>query len=116
MALIQCALYLVQENLERAAHGLPVPGVGPLLAGLGAAAWIQSAVAVALATALVVAGRLLQSRVVAVQRIERLVRALWERAQRRTSSRRPKAAFIVAAQLLLGSAIWQRPPPAPIAA
>jgi hypothetical protein len=116
MALIQCALYVVQENLERTAHGLPAPGVSPLLAGLGAAAWIQSAVAAALATAVVVAGRLLQSRLAAVQRIERLVRALWERAQRPTSSPRPKAALIVPAQLLLGSAIWQRPPPAPIAA
>jgi hypothetical protein len=116
MALIQCALYLVQENLERTAHGLTAPGVRPLLEDFGAAIWIQAGVALTLAVALVVATRLLRSRLEEVNRIARVVRALWERARRATSSPQPMTAFVVAAQLLLHSAIWQRPPPAPAAA
>ena len=116
MAVVQCSLFLVQENLERAIHGMAAPGIGPLFDGGGSAAWIQAAVALLLATALVVALRLLRSRDAAAQLCERLVRALWERNQRRTSSPLPRPTYLPAAQLLLRSAIWQRPPPVPAAA
>ncbi|MGH7722775.1 MAG: hypothetical protein ACRENL_08100 [Candidatus Dormibacteria bacterium] len=116
VGLVQCGLYLLQENLERALHGIAAPGAAPLLDGYGAAAWIQGAVALVLAAALVAAARLLRSRDAAAQRCERLVRAIWGRVQRNASSARPTGPHVTAAQLLLRSAIWQRPPPLPAAA
>jgi hypothetical protein len=113
LALVQSSLYAVQENLERAVHGLPATGIRPLLDGFGAATWIQSAVALLLATVLVLALRLLRSRAAAAHLCERLVRALWERARRTTSSPRPRASFVTPVGLLLCSSTWQRPPPPP---
>jgi hypothetical protein len=108
---VQCAVYLVQENLERALHGMAAPGAAPLLDGFGAAAWIQGAVALLLATVLVACQRLLRSRDAAAELCERLCRTLWEHALRSISSAVPAARHVTAAQLLLGSALWQRPPP-----
>ncbi|HWF57718.1 MAG TPA: hypothetical protein VG520_05150 [Candidatus Dormibacteraeota bacterium] len=116
LAFVQCAVYLVQENLERAVHGMAAPGAAPLLDGFGAAAWIQGAVALLLATVLVAGARLLRSRGTAAAWCEHLVRALWERTLRGTSSPAPAAIHVTAAGLLLGSALWQRPPPRPAAA
>jgi hypothetical protein len=113
---VQCAVYLVQENLERALHGMVAPGIAPLLDGFGATAWIQGAVALLIAATLVAAARLLRSRDAAAQLCERLCRTLWERARRSTSSAVPAPTYVTAAQLLLRSAIWQRPPPRPAAA
>jgi hypothetical protein len=116
MALLQCSLYLAQENLERTAHGLPGGGLGPLVDGFGASAWIQAGVAVLMAATTVLAMRLLRSRAAAVERSERLVRALWRRAQRPVSSATPRPMHVTPAQLLLRSAVWVRPPPVPAAA
>lgn len=106
----------MQENLERAVHGLPGAGLTPVLDGFGAAAWIQAAVAVLFATAMVAAMRLLCSKAAAAERCERIVRALWQRAQRSTSSPQPPRSHVTPAQLLLLNALWGRPPPVPAAA
>jgi hypothetical protein len=116
MALVQCALYLVQENMERAVHGLPSGGLAPLVDGFGAAAWIQAGVAVLMAAAIALAMRALRSRAAVVERCERLVRALWQRTQRATSWAPPRSTDVIPAQLLLRSGLWVRPPPAPAAA
>ncbi len=116
MALLQCSLYLAQENLERAVHGLPSGGLAPLVDGFGAAAWIQAGMAVLMAAATVLAMRLLRSRAAAVERCERLVRALRQRAQRTTSSAPPRSTDVTPAQLLLRSGLWVRPPPVSAAA
>lgn len=116
IALLQCVLYLVQENLERVLHGLAAPGLSPIVDGFGAAAWIQAAVALVLATAIAVATYLLRTRAVAARSCERLARRLWERARRSATSPQPRLPHVKAARLLLRSAIWQRPPPAPCSA
>jgi hypothetical protein len=105
-------VYVVQENLERAVDGLPAAGLAPVLDGYGAAAWIQVVVALALAALLSAALSLLHARHSVVARGERLARALWQRLQRTSApAPRPRRWHVVASQLLLGSALWQRPPP-----
>jgi hypothetical protein len=112
LATVQCAIYLIQENLERALRGMPAGGLSPLLDGRGAAAWIQAAVALALATVLTAALLLIGRRHRAAERIERLVRAFWQRTRRASALPAPPHPHVTATQLLLGSALWQRPPPA----
>ena len=116
MALLQCSLFAVQENLERAVHGIAGGGVAPLLDGHGAGAAIQAGVALALATVLVAAVRLLRARSAAAALCERIVRVLWQRALRSTSSAPPGRSDVIPAQLLLRTTLWGRPPPLPSAA
>jgi hypothetical protein len=111
MALVQCSLYLVQENLEAAVHGLHGGGLAPLVDGLGSAAWIQAAVALLIATAAVLSSGVLRSRAEAVERCERLVRALWLRRYREASSALPRPTHATPLQLRLRNALWVRPPP-----
>jgi hypothetical protein len=112
LAVLQSALYLVQENLERALRGLAGGGLGPLLDGNGAAAWIQAATALVLATILTAALLILRARRRTVERIERLARAFWRRTGRGSKPPAHPRPHVIATQLLLGSALWQRPPPA----
>jgi hypothetical protein len=112
LAVLQSALYLVQENLERALRGLAAGGLGPLLDGGGAAVWIQTAVALVLATILTAALLLLRARHRGVERIERLAHAFWQRSRRDAALPASPRPHVTAARLLLGSALWQRPPPA----
>jgi hypothetical protein len=112
LAVLQSALYLVQENLERVLRGLPTGGLGPLLDGNGAAAWIQAATALVLAAVLTAALLLLRARRRSVERIERLVRAFGRRSGRESELPPHPRPHVIATQLLLGSALWQRPPPA----
>lgn len=116
LAVLQCAVYLVQENLERALRGLAAGGLSPLLDGGAAAAWIQTAVALVLATILTAALLLLRARDRSVERIERLARAFWQRTGRDAPLPGSPRPHVTAARLLLGSALWQRPPPASSAA
>jgi hypothetical protein len=112
LAVVQSALYLAQENLERVLRGLPGGGLGPLLDGNGAAAWIQAGTALVLAAVLTAALLLLRARRRSVERIERLARAFWRRTGRDPELPAPPRPHVIAARLLLGSALWQRPPPA----
>ncbi|MDQ6847444.1 MAG: hypothetical protein M3019_07670 [Candidatus Dormibacteraeota bacterium] len=116
MALLQCSLFVLQENLERVVHGLASGGFAPLLDGYGAGAAIQGCVALLLATVLVAAMGLLRARSAAAVLCERIVRALWQRALRSTSSPQPPQSDVIPAQLVLRTALWSRPPPVPAAA
>jgi hypothetical protein len=111
MAAFQSALYLLQENLERALHGMPAPGLTPVVDAYGVATWIQVMVALLVATFLVPALRLLRSRAASAERWERLVRAIWQRTERSASSPPPLPVHLVPAHLALSSGLWQRPPP-----
>lgn len=111
LALLQCAIFVAQENVERVLRGLPAGGLGPLVDGGGAAAWIQAAVALVLAAVFTAALLLLRARHREVERIERLARAFWQRVRRVPAPPARPRPHVTATQLLLGSALWQRPPP-----
>lgn len=111
MVLLQCSLFMIQEDLERAVHGLAGRGLAPLFEGYGAGAAIQGGVALVLATVLVTAMRLLRARSAAAELRERIARALWQRALRGTSSPQPQRSDVISAQLLLRATLWSRPPP-----
>jgi hypothetical protein len=111
MGALQCSLYLGQENLERALHGIAGSGLAPLLDSFGAAAWTQAVVAVVLATALVAASRVLRSKHVLVESYERLVGVLWQRALRGMSSPQPRRCHLLPTALVFRSSLWGRPPP-----
>ncbi len=111
MAVLQCVLYLLQENLERALHGLPTGSLTPLLDAYGSAAWIQLGVALVMAAVLVAAMRLLRTKAAAAALYERIVRALWQRAFREVASP-PRSVDVIPVQLVLRDALWCRPPPA----
>ena len=109
---LQCGLFLAQENLERVLQGVAAAGLAPLVDAAGAATWIQLGVAGVLAALLAVCAGLLRSRELAVERVEGAVRVLCQRTRVAIELASPPAPTrVVAAPLLLGSAVWQRPPP-----
>jgi hypothetical protein len=111
LTIVQCLLFLIQENVERALHGLAAAGLAPLVDAFGAAVWIQAAVALVLATVLVAAAHLLRAREATARRWAWLARSMWRRLQRAAHSPEPTPVHVAAALRLLGSALWQRPPP-----
>lgn len=113
LAAVQCLLFVGQENLERVLQGAPASGVAPLLDGGGAAAWIQAAVAAVLSSVLTLAATMLRSRAQQVERLERVLRVLWQRRRVGAAVSPPRSSVaLTPAVRLLGSALWQRPPPA----
>jgi hypothetical protein len=111
MAAMQCLLFVAQENLERSLHGMPAVGLAPLIDGFGAAAWIQGLMAIVLAAVLVLAMRLHHSREATVRRWARMAQSMWHRLRRDPSPAQTTQPHVVPALLVLGSALWQRPPP-----
>lgn len=105
----QLGLYVVQENLERAAVHVPVPG----LAVLDGRALLVHAAVVLLAAALLVPFLApLAHRARAVERCERLVRALL-RLFRSATGFTPSGAVSWTATPIerFGAVVWGRPPP-----
>lgn len=113
MALIQCGIYLVQENVERLAAGGSSAGVAPLLDSHGAAALIQAGVAAVMAAVVLVALRLLGRRSARVDAMERVIAILCRARRWRIprSAAPPARPDVRPARLLLGTALWNRPPP-----
>jgi hypothetical protein len=111
MAAVQCLLFLAQENLERSLRGMAAVGLAPLVDGFGAAAWIQGLLAIVLAAVLVLAMRLLRAREATVRRWARMAQSMWLRLRRDSSPPPASRPHVVPALLVLGSALWQRPPP-----
>jgi hypothetical protein len=111
MGALQCSLYVVQENLERALHGIAGTGLAPLLDSHCAAVWVQAVIAVLLAAALVAASAVLRRKHLLVEGYERLVGVLWQRAVRCMSAPLPRRSDVVCTPLILGSTLWGRPPP-----
>jgi hypothetical protein len=114
MAALQCGLFLLQENVERVAAGGSAAGIGPLLGDHGAAALIQAAVAAVMAAVVLVAVRLLGRRAARVDAVERVIAILCHTRLRRIA---PSATAklrldVCPARLILGNALWNRPPPA----
>jgi hypothetical protein len=108
----QIALYLAQENLEAVLSGASIPGLGPLLGIHWAAAALQLGVALVLAAALLLAGRVLGGRTRRVERCERLLRTLWARLLRGPETPRRARASRPSPVDRFGRQLWSRPPPA----
>ena len=106
------ALYLVQENIEAAAAGMPAPGLGPMTGLHWAAPIIVAAVAFTLSAVVVECRRRATAAAGRVDRVERLVAALLRRAGLH-AGRRPHPAFTGPSSPLerLGAQLWRRPPP-----
>lgn len=114
LAVLQIALYLIQENLESGAAGLPLPGLSAVTGVHWAAALIQAGVGVALASIAVAVATVLRRHEVDVERVERAVRGvLVALAARRCRPLLPTVppARIDGAPALLGASLWCRPPP-----
>jgi hypothetical protein len=107
----QLGLYLAQENLESILAGGRAAGLGPLLGVHRAAAALQLGVALALAAALLLAGRLLAGRVRALERCERLLRTLWGRRRGGGVPRGARPCLDPPVERF-GRQLWSRPPPA----
>jgi hypothetical protein len=112
LAALQLVLYLVQENLEYRALGLPAPGLSVLTGAHWAATLVHLYVAFVLATGALIVQRRLQSRRAALNTIVRLVRALVALLERGRSAR-PWAPHRtrVTRRRRLPHVLWSRPPP-----
>jgi len=106
----QLALYLVQENLERAAAGVPTPGFAVLD---GRALLVHTAVVLLAAALLVPFLGPLARRAQAVERCEQLVRALLRVFRPSTGFTPSRASSWTTTPIeRFGALVWGRPPPA----
>lgn len=117
LALLQVALYLVQENVEALAAGAPAPGFGAITGVHALAPLVHAGVALVLVVAGAGLLRLLQRRARQVAVVEAVVRALLRRWRGLPQPLAiPAARDAAAPSQLLGRHILQRPPPSLLAA
>ena len=117
LALLQIALYLVQENVEALAAGAPAPGFGAITGVHALAPLVHAGVALVLVIAGAGLLRLLQRRAKQIAVVEAVIRALLRRWRALPQPLAlPPERDAVAPSLLLGRHILQRPPPALLAA
>lgn len=113
LAALQILLYIVQENVEAAAAGMPAPGFGAVTGAHGLAPLVHAGVSLVLLIAAASTLRLLRGRARTIVTVEALARALLRavtvRAHRAPT---PKSLPVRAPVVLFGLALRQRPPPA----
>jgi hypothetical protein len=113
LAVIQVAVYVLQENLEAVAMHQPAPGLGAITGVHWAAALIQLDVALLLLAAAVTLLRRLRIRVAAIISVESVLRLL-SATLRPEPVPRPRAARLTAPlDERIGHCLWSRPPPFP---
>lgn len=117
LALLQIALYLVQENVEALAGGAPAPGFGAITGVHALAPLVHAGVALVLVLAGAGLLRLLQRRALELAVVEAVVRALLRRWRGLPQALAiPADRDAAAPSQLLGRHIHQRPPPSLLAA
>lgn len=117
LALLQSALYLVQENVEALAAGAPAPGFGAVTGVHALAPLVHAGVALVLVIAAAALLLLLQRRAREVAVVEAVVLALLRRWRGLPQALAiPADRDAAAPSQLLGRHILQRPPPALLAA
>jgi len=109
LTLVQLALYLLQENLEAAAVGLPAPGVHALTGTHWAAALVHAAVALLLSALVVGLRRALHHRSVAVRAVRALLGVLLGVV--RPGDTQPVTSVVVREPADRFGRLWCRPPP-----
>ena len=113
MALAQILLYLAQENIESTIQGYPLPGFSVLTGDRWAAGFIQAGVALFLTLAILAATWPIRRKArtlgafqkILVARCRALFRSEIAASPRLTSER------ITSLSDILGTHLWQRPPP-----
>jgi hypothetical protein len=109
LVIVQLGLYLLQENLEAHAFGLPAPGLGALTGPHALAPFVHFVVAFAMASAL----WLMRRRTTAlVEKARRLEARLARRVAARDSVRPAVTQRSWTPLQRWGTALWARPPPA----
>ncbi len=116
LTLLQIALYVLQENIETAAAGLPAPGLGAITGVHALAPLVHAGVALVLLTLVAAVLRVIRRRERAVQAVEAVIRLL-ARAHRRVHPDLPPPSHDAGTPLqLFGLGLRQRPPPGLITA
>jgi len=111
LATAQIALYLVQENVEAIARGLPAPGWGAVSGIHWAAPLVHLYVALLLACCVRIVQVVLRRREAAVERVESLLRAAARRIRRVAPRVAAPRSTVRTPQHRLGWHLWHRPPP-----
>ncbi len=114
LAALQIGLYLIQENLESALTGGPIPGLSVITGVHWVAPLIHAVVGFVLATVCVALSALFRRREAVVEHLERAVQAILAML----AARRVRPLLAAPAQprhhgapAYLGASIWCRPPP-----
>lgn len=116
LAVLQIALYVVQENLEALLDGGRAPGLGAITGVHWAAPAVQALVAVALAAVATLIVRRLSQRRDAVRRVEALVTSWARRLRASAPSVEAPDSAVRSPFAIHGSVLWCRPPPPQLAA
>jgi hypothetical protein len=114
LTLLQLALYLLQENLEAAAAGHPLPGLAPVTGVHWAAPMVHAGTSFLLAAGILVLMRFLGRRRHALDVIERLVHTLAHHLGR-SCDQSPAPVWCPSPLDRLGRQLLRRPPPALLA-
>ena len=115
LAGMQLGLYLVQENLEAAVAGAPVPGMHAVLGAHAAAPLVHLAVAAALAALMAGLGGAIHRRAARITAVVRLLRLLLAMLASGDPTPGPVEAWRPSPVERLGRQLWSRPPPAALA-
>jgi hypothetical protein len=111
LAVVQAALYLLQENAEARWAGLPVPGLGPMTGLHWAAPLIDLAVALLLAAGASALLALFRRRAHVVVASQRLLHALMVAVAARVTPPAARRGWVRSPLDLFGTHILRRPPP-----
>jgi hypothetical protein len=111
LAGLQLGLYLLQENLEAALAGTPMPGAGAVLGAHTLAPLVHLAVATLLAALMAGGGRALRRRAARITGVARLLRVLLASLAPTAAPAAPAVAWCPSPLDRLGRQLWSRPPP-----
>jgi hypothetical protein len=111
LAPLQVSLYLIQENLEYRAVGLPAPGFSVLTGAHWAAPLVHLYVAFVLATIVLIVQRRMHWRRAALASVVKLLRVLLARLERGRAARPWAPSGGLLPRRRLPHALWSRPPP-----